>query len=41
MNGVPYDVAARMSPVRRMAFIVAFGELKGHSFDWDHMRWKG
>ncbi len=38
--GVPWDVAKRMSPTRRLAAIVAAGEIDGREFDWDNMRWR-
>ena len=37
MNGVPLDAAMQMSRVRRLAFIVAFGELQGKEFNWQRM----
>ena len=39
-NGVPYDVAMRLSPTRRVAYVVAIGELAGGAFDWRTMSWK-
>lgn len=36
-RGVPYDVAMHMSPARRLAFLVNFGELDGGKFDWHSM----
>lgn len=38
--GVPWDVAWRMSPARRLGFIVAFGENAGGQWDWAALRWK-
>lgn len=38
--GVPWDVAWRMSPARRLACIVIAGELDGGEFDWDRLEWK-
>ena len=42
--GVPYEavfggVRAPMSATRRLAFVVARGEMRGGSFDWDRRRW--
>lgn len=30
----------RMSPARRLAFIVILGELDGGKFDWKRLRWQ-
>ena len=38
--GVPWDAAWAMSPARRLAFIVAAGEINGGEFDWRAKRWK-
>ena len=38
-NGVPYDVAMKMSATRRLAMIVAIGELKGGRWNWNTMAW--
>ncbi|MFI4985822.1 MAG: hypothetical protein ACHQF3_00100 [Alphaproteobacteria bacterium] len=38
--GVPWEVATKLSPARRLAYIVALGELQGGKFDWDTMSWK-
>ena len=39
-NGVPYQEALKLSPIRRLAYVVALGEIRGNKFDWDNMRWK-
>ena len=39
-KGVPYDVAMRLSPARRLAFVVTFGELDGGAYDWKRGAWK-
>jgi hypothetical protein len=39
-NGVPYEVAAALSPARRLAYVVIAGELDGGEFDWDGLRWR-
>ena len=38
VNGVSMTEALRLSPVRRMALIVAIGEAKGGTFDWRNLR---
>jgi len=38
--GVPYEVAAKLSPAQRLAYTVILIELQGRRFDWDAMRWK-
>ncbi|MFI5022777.1 MAG: hypothetical protein ACHQRJ_14145 [Alphaproteobacteria bacterium] len=37
--GVPYGVAAKLSPAQRLAYTVVLGELRGNRFDWSGMRW--
>ena len=37
--GVPYEVAAKLSPAQRLAYTVVLGELRGNRFDWNAMRW--
>lgn len=37
-NGVSMAEAMRLSPVRRLALIVAIGEQKGERFDWRAMQ---
>jgi hypothetical protein len=37
---VPFDVAFCLSPVERLAFVVAIGRLDGNEFDFRAMRWK-
>lgn len=39
-NGVPFDLAMVMEEWQVIAYSVAFGELKGGSFDWDRMSWR-
>ncbi|MBV1829723.1 hypothetical protein HNW77_01375 [Komagataeibacter sp. AV436] len=39
-HGVPWDVAMSMPRVRRMAFLVAFGELAGGRYDWSTQQWE-
>lgn len=39
-NGVPWDVATRLSPTRRFGMVVALGELAGGSYDWGARRWR-
>lgn len=38
-NGVPEDMAFRMSTVRRLAWIVALGESEGGRYDWHAQEW--
>ncbi len=38
-NGVPFDVAFSLSPEERFAWVVVFGGLDGHVFDWDNLGW--
>ncbi len=37
--GVPYDVALNWTPARRLAALVAVGELAGGVFDWNRLAW--
>lgn len=44
-HGVPYEavfgpVRKTLSATRRLAMIVASGENKGGSYDWDRRRWR-
>jgi hypothetical protein len=39
-GGVPWDVALKWSPVRRFAAVIALGELKGGTFNWDRLEWE-
>ena len=39
-NGIPYDVAMKLSPTRRLAYTVAFGELEGGRFNWTALKWE-
>ncbi len=39
-HGVPYEKAMTMSAARRLAHVVAFGELDGRTFDWHALRWE-
>ena len=38
-NGIPYDKAMKLSPARRLAFCIIFGELDGGKWNWDRMGW--
>jgi len=38
--GVPYDVAFTLEAAERMAYVVAFGQLAGLTFDWQRLRWE-
>lgn len=38
-KGVPWHEVWSMSPARRMAMIVTFGELSGGTWDWDKLKW--
>lgn len=39
-SGVPWEVAWSLSPERRLAYVVVFGELEsGLQYDWKRMRW--
>lgn len=38
-NGVPFDVAFSLQPDERMAYIIVFGTLDGHRFDWKTLQW--
>jgi len=38
--GVPYEVAAKLSPAQRVAYLVILIELQGPRFDWDEFCWK-
>ena len=40
-NGVPWAEVKRMSAARRLACVVAVGELDGRGWDWHTMRWDG
>ena len=41
MNGVlTLADALRLSPARRMAYVVVVGELKGAEFDWGAMQFR-
>lgn len=33
------EYALKISPARRLAFCVAFGELDGGTFNWHTMQW--
>jgi hypothetical protein len=37
---VPYEIAMRMSPRRRTAFCIVFGQLTGGDWDWGAMAWR-
>jgi hypothetical protein len=39
-KGVPYGKAMRMSPARRLAYVVIFGELEGGKWDQARGRWE-
>lgn len=38
--GVPWDVAWGMSPVRRLACLIAGGEMRGGTYLWDRDEWQ-
>jgi len=37
---VPYDVAFSLADDERIAYVIVLGQLAGHRFDWQGMRWK-
>ncbi len=37
---MPFDVAFSLPDDERLAYVVVFGTLSGHIFDWQTMRWK-
>jgi len=39
-NGVPLNRAMKMSPARRLAHIVALGEIEGRAFNWNKLEWE-
>lgn len=39
-NGIPFDVAFSLSPAKRIAFAIKFGQLDGNKFNFDTMRWE-
>jgi hypothetical protein len=39
-KGVPYSQAMGMSPTKRLAMCIVFGEQEGGTWDWDEMRWR-
>ncbi len=39
-NGVPWDEVCRMTPTRRLASVVAIGEMDGGEFDWSWLCWR-
>jgi hypothetical protein len=39
-HNVPFDVALCMEPDERLAWCVFYGQLEGHEYDFDRMRWK-
>jgi hypothetical protein len=40
MNGMPLPDALALSPVRRLAYVVAIGTLKGGRFNWKTRSWE-
>ena len=38
-KGVPYKTAMAMSPKKRIAMCIVFGQLDGGVWDWSEMRW--
>ena len=40
MHGVPFELAASLSPTQRVAWVVAVGTLRGRAFDWDSLYWR-
>jgi hypothetical protein len=39
-QGVPWNEAWNMSPARRLACLIAFGEMDGGIFDWQSLCWR-
>ena len=39
-HGVPFHEAFALSPVRRTAYLIVFGEIDGHAWDYVNHRWK-
>jgi hypothetical protein len=39
-NGVPWDHAWSVSDTRRLAYLVAIGEMNGGRFSWENRRWE-
>ena len=39
-HGIPWGVAVELSPVERLGYVVAIGEIAGGSFDWPAMEWR-
>jgi hypothetical protein len=39
-EGVPFDVAFSLDEEERAAFVIIFGQLRGHEFDWHARGWK-
>lgn len=40
-NGIPYSVAMQMGADDLCAYMIAFGELEGGTFDWRLGAWRG
>ena len=38
-NGIPFDVADALTDAERLAYIVAFGEMDGSTWNWNSMSW--
>ena len=38
--GVPWHVAVSLSPTKRIAIMVAGGEIDGREFDWENTNWR-
>ncbi|PHK92921.1 hypothetical protein CR162_21360 [Pseudoroseomonas rhizosphaerae] len=39
-NGVPWDVAFSLDEIEVRAFVMIFGFLDGHDWDWEASCWK-
>ncbi len=39
-GAVPWDELRKWSEVRRLAAVVAIGELNGRSYDWERQIWR-
>ena len=40
-HGVPYEIAFSLPSDERMAYVIAFGTLAGHTFNWSTFGWDG
>lgn len=37
--GLPFEVAVKMGPAEKLAYLIAFGELEGRHWDWNRLAW--